>query len=571
MKAWLIGACAVLLTAAGCGDDLPNAGGTDTDTGSGTGTGDDTSGGEVDDTGTDTGTDTDDEFDPSSVPEPKAGRLNDLQYGYTVNDVLGIRLTDDEQDALPTDIPSGRDYSTTIDLQFFNANYVLAYAEIARSVSARLDPVELVARFGGCGELSEDCRPTFIEALGHRMFRRPLTEDEQARFLDLAMAIAEPEQTDETHVVRGIVQAMMQSSEFLYRMERETDGEPGAVRSIDGWELASRLSYFLWQSAPDEPLLEFAAGPAGDGEYDPAQLGDQIDRMLADGKFARTRSLFWGDYTLASRSSFATPDEQLAAEFRDSLLATLERISNGEDGSGSLSALFDGQQLVMTPAVAQIAGATPVGEGLEVYDVADAEQRLGVVTHPAMLASIGTTSFVGRGLFLTERLLCQYVAEPPEEVAEEIENTAQATEDMTPREASEFRLGLEPVCQGCHLQFEPIAYAFERYDMTGGYTLTDDQGRELYSDGVLPEYRDRPQIEFSDAPELLTQLTDTDVVYACMVENMTTFGTGQRANLTGDFHDVATTSFIGQGQTFDALVRSVAQSEQRTLMRVVEP
>lgn len=515
-------------------------------------------------------TDGDTELDPLAVPEPRAGRLTDLQYRYTVLDVLGVTLTQDELDALPSDIPTGLDYSTSIEPQFFNSSYVLAYAEIARSVSARLEPAALVADYGGCDGVDPGCRPAFIEALGRRLYRRPLTEDELSRYLDLAIAIAQPSETTEDDVVRGVVQAMMQAPQFLYRVERETEGEAGTVREVDGYELASRLSYFLWLSAPDETLLEFAAGPQGDGRFDPDAVASQVDRMLADARFDRARALFWGDYTLASRSGFGNAPPQLAAELRESLLATLDLVSGAGGSPQPLSSLFDGQQLVMTPAVAELAGATPVGDGLQVYDVGDATERVGVVTHPAFIASVGTTSFVGRGLMLTERLLCQHVAAPPLEVQDEIESTAQATEDMTPRQASEFRFGLEPVCLGCHTQFEPIAYAFERYDITGRFTTTDEQGRALLSDGVLPAFDGRPQIAFDDAPQLLLELSTLEQVYACMVENMTQFGTGRRANLGGPFHADATASFVDEGLSFDALARSVASSEQRTLTRVME-
>ncbi|MCA9707542.1 MAG: DUF1595 domain-containing protein, partial [Myxococcales bacterium] len=519
----------------------------------------------------DTSDDPTGELDPAAVPEPLAGRLTDLQYRHTVLDVLGVELTPQELDALPPDIPTGRDYSTTIGPQFFNAGYVLAYAEIARSVSERLDPLELLATFGGCDGPSLGCWRDYVEGLGRRLYRRPLTEEEITRYLDLVVAIATAPETTEEHAVRGVVQAMLQAPQFLYRVERETEGEPGALRQVDGWELASRWSYFLWQSAPDEELLAFAAGPAGDGVYDPAAADAQIERMIADPRFARARALFWGDYTMAARSAFGTTDAQLAHALRDSLLLTLDLISGAHGEPEPLSALFDGRWLVMTPEVAEIAGATPSGAGPALYDVADATERLGVVTHPAFLAAIGTTSFVGRGLMLTERLLCQHVAEPPADVAEEIESTAQATEDMTPRQASEFRFGLEAVCRGCHTQFEPVAYAFERYDITGRYTPTDDQGRALYSDGVLPAFGERPEIAFDDAVGLLSALAGTYAVRECLVDNMTEFGTGQRTLPGGDFEVLATADFVDEGLTFDALARAVARSELRTLSKVVEP
>ncbi|MEM7159771.1 MAG: DUF1588 domain-containing protein [Myxococcota bacterium] len=554
MNAWLRWGCAALLLAS-CRDAEEVANSADSD-------------------GPDGGSSTTGEtpeHDPPSAAEPKAGRLTHLQYRYAVLDVLGVEMTDDEIDALPRDIPTGRDYSTTIGPQSFNSSYVLAYAQIARSVTERLDLDQLVAEVAGCDGIDPSCRPALVERLGLQMYRRPLTPDEQERYLDLATAIAAASETTEHDVVRGIVQAMMQAPSFLYRIENEIEGEPGTVHVVDGYELATRLSFFLWQSAPDEELLEFAAGPEGDGEFDPDAVSEQIDRMLADPRFARSRSLFWGDYTLASRSAFGTSDTALADELRNSLVATLERISGASGSEEPLSALFDGRELVMTPAVAELAGATVQGEGLQVYDVADMDERLGVVTHPAMLASMGTTSFVGRGLFLSERLLCQRVATPPDEVSEDIENTAQATEDMTPREASEFRFGLEPVCLSCHTQFEPIAYAFERYDITGHFSTVDEHGRALFSHGVLPPNGDRPEIAFADAPELLSQLAQDQTVYRCLVDNMTEFGTGQPPSALGNFLDLATVAFLRDGLTFEQLVRAVATNEQRTLTRVVEP
>ena len=397
------------------------------------------------DTGTGTDT-TDTEGGPvalEGVDEPWVARLTDTQYRYTVEDVLGVELTDAETEALPPDLPTGRYYATAVPTQSFSAQYVLGYAEVARSITARIDLDALLASHGSCDDPTDPgCLEDFVRSLGLRLYRRPLRDTEVDRMLDLATEISSDDVTTDDLVLAGLVQAMLQAPQFLYRIEQETDGDPGEVRTLDGYELATRLSYFLWQSSPDPALLVFAAGPDGDGEYDPQALPAQIERMLSHPNFARTRAMFWGDYTMASRSSFGTDDIELAGELRDSLLVTLERLSGVNADPRPLSDLFDGQELVMTEAVAELAGVDSPLWGTHVYDVDEAEQRLGVITHPGFIASIGTTSFVGRGLFLSERLLCQHVAEPPASAAEQIEATAQATSDMTPREASEFRFGL---------------------------------------------------------------------------------------------------------------------------------
>jgi hypothetical protein len=172
---------------------------------------------------------------------------------------------------------------------------------------------------------------------------------------------------------------------------------------------------------------------------------------------------------------------------------------------------------------------------------------------------------------MTERLLCQHIAAPPsdDETAAAIEDTANATTDMTPREASEFRFTLEPVCLSCHTQFEPIAYAFERYDMSGRYVLTDEQGRDLYSDGVLPAFGERPEIAFDSASELLEQLADRPEINHCMVENMMEYAAGARPTFAEQFLATAQEQYEAQGLTFDALVSAVAGSDRFTYLRTV--
>ncbi len=505
-----------------------------------------------------------------SVPEPLAPRLTHRQYANAIEDAFGEPLTDDERDSIPPDFPVGSAYSTTVQGQFFSAQYVLAYAEVARSVVGRVGAATLLARFGDCGISDEGCIETYVDELGTRLHRRPLTVEQAGEYLDLAAAI-EAEATTEDAVL-GVAEAMLQSPFFLYRLEDERTGDPGAIYRVDGYELASRLSFFLWQSAPDDALLDFAGGPDADGTYDEDGLAAEVDRMLDDPKFARSRRQFWGDYTLASVAGFTAADPEVQEQLRESLLATLDRISGVDLPPEDLAVLFTGTEFLMTGDVAALAGGVRKGDGMELYEAGELEERYGLLTHPGFLAALGTTSFVGRGLFLTERLLCQHILPPPsdEGTANAIMDTAMQTEELTPRGASEFRFGLEPVCLTCHTQFEPIAYAFERYDMEGAYTLTDEEGRDLFSDGSLPPFKERPEIPFDDARALFDGLASTDATYQCLVEQMMEYATGHSAALAGDSVLEGQAAFEAEGRTFDALVRAVAENPQLTYKRTAE-
>ncbi len=565
--------CVLLLAGAGTAGcyDGANTGSADTDVGDSDGTS------SADTTGIDTDDPDDPDDEPQDVPEgsvptPLVARLNHQQYANAIEDVLGVALTEDELGLIPKDISVGSAYSTRVQGQFFNAQYVLGYAYVARSLVDRIGPQPLLADHAGCAVADPGCIETFVNTLGRRLHRRPLDDDQRATYVDLAAAIADDPDATDDDVVTGLAEAMLQSPFFLYRLEREVLGEPSAVYKVDGYELASRLSFFLWQSVPDDALLDFAAGPQGDGVYDETELSAQVERMVGDTRFARSRRQFWADYTLAGVAGFTSASPEVGDELRESLLATLDRVSGVDGPAQSLAALFDGTELVMTPAVAEIAGATPQGDGLEVYATADAQHRRGVLTHPGFLAALGTTSFVGRGLFMTERLLCQHILPPPSDTdtANAIMDTAMQTEELTPRGASEFRFGLEPVCLTCHTQFEPIAYAFERYDMLGAYGLTDEQGRELFSDGNLPPFLERPEIPFADASELFAGLADADTTYRCLVENMMEYATGWPSAMAEDSIDAGQQTFDAQGRTFDALIHAVADNQQLTFKRSAE-
>lgn len=521
----------------------------------------------------DSGNDPDNEGDPtgSGVPTPILMRLTDQQYTNTIQDILGVTLNASERETLVRDYPTEAHYSTNAESQVFNAQYVLAYANVARSVTERLNPEALLSDFGDCNQENADCKRAFVQGLGLRLFRRPLTADEETLYITLSDDVSAFDGATFDDGVIAIAQAMLQAPDFLYRVEDETTGELETQREVNGYEFAARLSYFLWQSAPDDALLAFAAGPEGDGVIDWDALPGEVDRMMADPRYARSRELFWDDYTLASTASFASVSPEIGAEMRDSLLTTLNHFSGVGGEARPLNELFVTDELWMTPAVAELAGVSSPRAGMALYTEADLFDRIGLLTHPGFIAAMGTTSFVGRGVFMSKRFLCIPPLVPPStsSATQRIAETAAETEELTPREASVFRFGLEPACQGCHEIFEPIAYAFERYDLSGRYTTRDDDDRLLFTDGVLPAGDWGDEVVFDDVFDLMDGLAWSPGVERCMVQNMLEYSTGHDVRNAHAAIDAAYEQFVAEGRTFDALMRAAALDPQLSTQFIV--
>jgi hypothetical protein len=462
-------------------------------------------------------------------------------------------------------------FVTAVNGQAFSAAHVLAHSQMASSVSLSIDPVALAQRLAQCADTTPACATNLTAQLGRRLFRRSMLAEEQMRFAALFTEVAAFPGSTFTHAARALLNAMLQAPQFQYKQEQETLGTPGEVRMTTGHELVSRLSYFLWQSAPDDTLLAYADRiAAAGGVIDPTALADQVLGMMQDtSKLARAREIFWSDYSHASSAAFQDAEPGQADELRESVKAAFGRISGDGGPEVPLKDIFTTTQMVMTPGVAKLAGLQPLAEGLQVYDTSSAPQRIGLLTHPGFLAAIGSTSFVGRGTFLSERVLCRVIVPPPVAAIEQaINDTATTTKDLTPKGASEYRLGLGGACQGCHLTFEPISYAFERFDVLGDYREKDLQGRELSTFGFLQDAGGNELGKYQGIGELMALLAASDEVSKCFALNMLEFASGHSPDGILPAIDAVHADFIQGGGTYSELVQAVALSPSMRALKV---
>ena len=488
---------------------------------------------------------------------PLAARLAKPHYINTVQDLFNITLSNDEKSLIPDELADEGGFVTVFDSQPIQSGHLLAYAKISRLIAEQLDMSNFTEGLVSCSDTNNTCRNAFVDELGLHVFRRPLTDEETSAYRTIFTEIQTLDGASFDDSAAAVLRAMLQAPQFLYRTEEEI-ADTASFKTVKPYELASRLSFFIWQSAPDTELLDFAQDMEFNG-FDEEAYEAQVNRLFADAKGARSLDAFWSDYTLSSTSSIQQASASDAEALRESIVRTLKRASGDGAAAIPLQELFTSTEMVLSAEQAQDMGLNSLGDGYENYDVSNADERVGFLSHPGFLANIGSTSFVGRGTVLSNRILCREIPDTPANVADEIENAAARTENLTPREASEYRFDLGGSCSGCHKFFEPVAAAFEQFDVLGGYASEDSEGRPLFTDGYLQAFDGGIEDTYSDVEDLMFLLEQSEETSECFVSNMMLFGIGRHyaqrdANAISATHD----DYLNRGGNYEGLLKAVA-------------
>lgn len=489
-----------------------------------------------------------------------AARLSKIEYRNSILDVLGVGLLPEELDAKVGGIPDDNGdgvFKHLADNQTSVEQHALAYFQVAEAVTARVDIPALATSLGSCTDATAECGTAFIQAIGRKLYRRPLEQREVDAMLtvyDTAIA----EQLDFVTAARWTLVALLQAPQFLFRMDDEVDGVPGEPRDLSSYELATRLAAFLWVSVPDEALL----AAAQDQSLLQAEVLDaQVARMLADPKARRFTETFAIDFSRARLASFEGSTDADRAALNESVIATFQ--DHFWTQQGSLAGLFQTTRFVVNPTVAGLLGLEATGEGLQVVDVSGLPERVGLMSHPGMIAGMGDLSvgsFVNRGKYLMERLLCRHPAAVPDSVAAEIEAFNTDTAGLNERERAEVRMS-RSVCWSCHKQFEPLAFGFARFDGAGRYVgETDASGKPLPLDGWVPTGEDE-EPQYLDVASYMQVLATNPVIQTCMTEHFIDFATSRSGDEVGRAEaELVGQDYIANGSTLSAVVSAVVHS-----------
>lgn len=496
--------------------------------------------------------------DPS---RPTLRRLNRAEYDNTVRDLFGV--TQPLSATFPAD---------DVGYGFDNIGAVLSlspiqlelYQKAARDLGGQLfaqtpagttmrqrvipcDPVKLGA--SACAEQT-------LNALAPRAFRRPVSADETTRLLALYSLGAGAEK-DFARGLKLALEGVLLSPHFLFRVELDPSPTSLDVHPLGDYELATRLSYFLFRSTPDDALLALAKGGT---LRDPTALRAQVERMLQDPRASALTEDFAGQWLLldglADHQTDAAKFPSYSPALRDSMRQETTRFFDTFlHAALPVQDMMRADYTFIDDKLAKHYGLPAPQSGFMRTSTAGTERRgiLGQASFLTVTSHAATTSPVKRGKWVLERLLCAAPPDPPPGVP---------TIEETPIKDAPLRTRLEahrksPACSGCHSSMDPIGFSFESFDAIGATRSKDDEGFAVDAAGQLPDGR-----KFSGAQELASIIAADPRFPLCLAEKLFVYALGRGVTSTDrPYLSDIDQQLSAQGGSLSTLISLIVLSE----------
>ncbi len=452
-------------------------------------------------------------------------RLTSLQYRSSLHALLSpaVPQTPTEPDTNPYLFDSIGATSTTL-----SELGVQQYEEAADAASLYVfgDPLRRAA-FVGCEPAApgDACVTGFLERFGRRALRRPLSAEELQRWTGVAISLSQP---DAWEGLRLAVAGLLQSPYFIYRVELGAPdaSRPGELR-LSGYETASRLSFLLWNTTPDDELLD----AAGRGDFEsPAGVAIQAARLLEDPRATSTVRQFFGQFLDLGRLDGVTRDPATYPLYSDGIIGAMRTevemivddvVANRRDARS----IFSTRRTFVNAQLAALYGVEAPGADEKTFvavELDPAGPRRGILTLGAFLtmnAHETDTSPTARGKYIRERVLCQTVAPPPPNVSTTLAPPP-AGKPLTVRERMEEHRK-NPACTSCHTFMDPPGFLFEHFDSLGVFRTELPGPLPIDSSGDLDG---KP---LDDATGLTALLEDDPRVGDCMVKQFYRYAHGR--------------------------------------------
>jgi hypothetical protein len=453
-------------------------------------------------------------------------RLNSTEYNATVADVLGTTLRPANANWRGGEIEGFDNVAAVlgVDQALFNL-YLDAAESLANDVFGN---AALKAKFLTCTTTDDmACVQDFVSKAGLRLFRRPVRPDEIATYQKVYTA-ARAQGQDHDGSLKHVLWSLLSSAEFLYRIELP---KGNGKRPLDGYELASRLSYFLWTSAPDEALLDSASKNALSSD---AQVQATVDRMLADGKSARFVEAFAGQWLggrkVVPHSVYAERYPQWTPEIASAAMNEMysyfdEFLRTNRSWMEFLKADVNYVNASLAPLYG-IQGVTGANLTRTQHTTDERSGFLGLVGFLTLSSMDRRTSPTLRGKWVLGNLLCTEAPAPPPNVPM-LEVMGADLENGNVREALEAHR-VRPDCAGCHALFDPFGMALEKYDAIGRYRETYANGSTIDAStqlGASDAYPDG--VSFTGINGAADVVTNDPAFKSCFTHKLFIYGLGR--------------------------------------------
>jgi hypothetical protein len=460
-------------------------------------------------------------------PNP-ARLLTGTEYNNTVRDLLGDTTAPGSKFLSP-----GKVYGYDNNAYASSVSQTMAQDYMDASESLSQTAVSLPGFLPCDPSVNEQaCVDQFIDQFGKRAYRRPLDAEEKQILNDVYVAVRSDASFTLTQAIESVVETVLQSPQFLYRVDQGVSGstsDPNLVK-LTQYELATRLSYFLWASMPDDVL--FAAADAGQLDT-PEQIEDQARRMIADPRAKTGFQNFYRQWLRFDKiQNIVSKDPELFPAFVPEATAYMtEEISRYMDHvvwelDGGVETLFSLTYTFVNGPLAKLYGYKPEPADPSTWIKAQfpAEQRAGLLTLGGWLAAAGhaeQTSPVFRGLFVRNQFMCEELPPPPPDV---MVTAPQIAPGSTTRERF-AQHSEDPYCASCHVKMDPLGLGLENYDPVGAWrdkeaNLPIDATGEVYDGGDLTG-------PFNGAKDLGQKLSTSQTVKDCMVTQMFRYAHGR--------------------------------------------
>jgi Protein of unknown function (DUF1592)/Protein of unknown function (DUF1588)/Protein of unknown function (DUF1595)/Protein of unknown function (DUF1587)/Protein of unknown function (DUF1585) len=497
-------------------------------------------------------------------------RLNDLEYDNTLRDLLG----DTTQPALAFPPDTG-------GANFDNNADVLATSPLLfGDMESAADTLATTAVAAGSASLAKivtcdptqvgdtACATTVMTAFARKAWRRPATSAEIARLIAF-VPLARSNGDGFNQGIALAIKAALLSPNFMFRPELDPDPTATAPRLLNSYEIASRLSYFLWSSMPDDAL---AAAADADQLQDVASLQQQATRMLADPKagelVTNLAGEWFGTYKMATVSPLATSFPDYTAALGAAM--TQETNLFLDDfflGSESFLDAIDAPWTYVNASLAQHYGLPGVtGTAFQKVSLAGS-QRAGLLMQGSILTTTSfptRTSPVRRGQWVLANLLCSPPPSPPDNVPP-LDATV-----VPPGSSQRVQLdahATNPACASCHVLMDPIGYGLEHFDGVGQWRDTDGTAA-IDATGKLPNGQ-----TFDGALQLVSLLKQqTASISACATQKIFAYSLGRDPVPTDQCQlSQLGTAFAGANYNLRSLIMQMIATDTFRMRRPVAP